>query len=397
MDKLQTYCCDSNLALEFKLVRKVEDIENAETNFKPEMSHQVYGDQESIFGYKGLKIKLYYTACQLKTYLGVEYETKIDSKVCKGIEADEVIEPLASKLDPGFYTNLDDFIKALDKEKTFKPFGELVKKFSVKDRDFEVYYCNIDEPGFKSFHKRLQTFLLWYIDAASFIDEDDSKWCFFLLFEKFNLNGDSHYGICGYATVYNYYAYPNLIRPRISQFLVLPPFQKIGLGANLLNALYAKYVGESDVLDITVEDPSDDFIRLRDFVDVKNCLPLKSFQQSAIKSGFSQEMVIEAKTAYKLNKKQARRVYEILSLYYTNVNDPEDMKKFRLNIKNRLNVPFQKEQMDFDRLAKVMKPEELASALSVMGREQRLESLEQQYRTLEEHYRHILLRLEASN
>ena len=40
-------------------------------------------------------------------------------------------------------------------------------------------------------------------------------------------------------------------------------------------------------------------------------------------------------------QKQARRVYEILRLKATNVHDSSELTKFRLEVKNRLNQPFQ--------------------------------------------------------
>lgn len=49
------------------------------------------------------------------------------------------------------------------------------------DRKFEVYYCETTTPNFLSFHTRLQTFLLWYVDAASFIDVEDDQWTFFIV------------------------------------------------------------------------------------------------------------------------------------------------------------------------------------------------------------------------
>lgn len=59
------------------------------------------------------------------------------------------------------------------------------------------------------------------------------------------------YAVAGYATVYVYYAYPANIRPRVSQMLVLPPFQRQGLGAQLLSAINKYYIPQSNVLDIT--------------------------------------------------------------------------------------------------------------------------------------------------
>lgn len=48
-----------------------------------------------------------------------------------------------------------------------------------------------------------------------------------------------------------YYAYPENMRPRISQMLVLPPFQRQGLGAKLLHAVSKHYWSIPKVVDIT--------------------------------------------------------------------------------------------------------------------------------------------------
>lgn len=70
-------------------------------------------------------------------------------------------------------------------------------------------------------------------------------------FEKYKMDGDVMYAIAGYATVYEYYAYPVNMRPRISQMLVLPPFQRRGLGTALLSGIYNHYRLISNVTDIT--------------------------------------------------------------------------------------------------------------------------------------------------
>lgn len=51
-------------------------------------------------------------------------------------------------------------------------------------REFEIYKNSADAPGFRDYHERLQPFLLWYVDAASFIDVDDEKWSFYLMYVK---------------------------------------------------------------------------------------------------------------------------------------------------------------------------------------------------------------------
>lgn len=44
------------------------------------MAHQVYGDNENIFGYKDLDINVYYSAGPLDVYYDVKYLQKV-SKV----------------------------------------------------------------------------------------------------------------------------------------------------------------------------------------------------------------------------------------------------------------------------------------------------------------------------
>ena len=39
----------------------------------------------------------------------------------------------------------------------------------------------------------------------------------FFSYEKYSIDGQDRFSIAGYATVYQYYAYPANIRPRVSQ------------------------------------------------------------------------------------------------------------------------------------------------------------------------------------
>lgn len=55
----------------------------------------------------------------------------------------------------------------------------------------------------------------------------------------------------GFATVYNFYAYPDRCRMRLSQILVLPPYQGRGAGALLLRAL-SQQAKDRNAVDVTV-------------------------------------------------------------------------------------------------------------------------------------------------
>ena len=59
-------------------------------------------------------------------------------------------------------------------------------------------------------------------------------------------------------------------------------------------SIYQHYFKDEKVVDITVEDPSEDFVRLRDFVDTKNCLKsVESFGSfEAVSGGFTDAMAL---------------------------------------------------------------------------------------------------------
>lgn len=115
-----------------------------------------------------------------------------------------------------------------------------------------------------------------------------------------NNDGEIVYATVGYTTVYEYYGYPEHKRPRISQMLVLPPFQKLGIGTRMLEVIYNFYRCQKNVIDITVEDPAEDFQRMRNFVDARLCLKLPLFKADKIKKGFSKEMIKEARESFKV-------------------------------------------------------------------------------------------------
>uniref|UniRef100_A0A673M460 Histone acetyltransferase type B catalytic subunit n=1 Tax=Sinocyclocheilus rhinocerous TaxID=307959 RepID=A0A673M460_9TELE len=386
--KLAEYKCDTNEAVCLKLVRFPEDIDDESTTFHPEYSHQLFGDDEVAFGYKGLQIQLYYSAGNLSSLFKVKYTARVtDTFDC--VEVCHIISLIV--------LTCTVFV-------AYMLLGNVDCTFELRSSTFPCehrmdlicsssFQVDISCPGFREYHERLQTFLMWFIETASFIDVDDDRWDFFLVFEKYNKDGETLYATVGYMTVYNYYVYPDKTRPRVSQMLVLPPFQGEGHGAQLLETVHRYYCTSAKVQDITAEDPSENYVKLRDFVLVKLCLTLPSFSSEKLSQGFSEEMVSEAREKLKINKKHARRVYEILRLRNTDMSDEEKAKEFRLEVKKRLYGPYRKNQRELTKMQKCLRPEELASQISQMDTRLQHEELEKSYQDVLAEYRRVLERL----
>ncbi|CAG7819872.1 unnamed protein product [Allacma fusca] len=430
---LEKFVADGNSVVHFQLVRTAEDLRDDKGTFHPAMCHQIFNEQETIFGYENLRIDIKLAAGSLKTYLGIKYTSKISADLCDGVEPDNIHEKLDEVLAPNYLTNFDDFSACISTEtEAFRPLGELVSSFTWLARNekqlpeereptenggvgtsrngskrsngvnrgpvektFVIYACEISDPKFLAYVIKMEEFLLWFVDAASFIDQQDEKWKFFVMYEKYKTSeGNDAYAFVGYSTVYNFFAYPANIRPRVSQMLILPPFQRQGLGVNLLSTVYKYYRADARVKEITVEDPSDDFEMLRDYVDAKDCLKLQSYSVDNLKKGFSEKMLEETSKHLKMTKRQSRRMFELLRLRSINVNNDKEFKEYRLDVKRRLNIPYQKQENDIKRMIRrKCNSVELQQAAQIDDASRKTE-LQSNFQNLYQHYQNIINRLD---
>lgn len=79
----------------------------------------------------------------------------------------------------------------------------------------------------------------------------------------------------GYTTLYPFLFYPDKIRLRLSQFLILPQFHRLGLGSQLYREVYQQILGDAEIVELTVEDPSEEFsiFRLTNDFQVYSAFP----------------------------------------------------------------------------------------------------------------------------
>lgn len=85
-----------------------------------------------------------------------------------------------------------------------------------------------------------------------------------------------------------------------------------------------------------MEDPSEKFQSVRDYVDIKLCKSLNIFSPAALKSECTKQMIKKARDQLKLNDKQIRRIYEIMKLQ---IISGEEYNAFEKMVKHRLNIP----------------------------------------------------------
>lgn len=100
----------------------------------------------------------------------------------------------------------------------------------VPDRSHSASVCadvyipqtRFDTPKFREYHRRMQIFVLLFIEGGSYIDEDDERWELVTLFEKRKhaTKKDKYtYHFVGYTSLYRFLHWPDKIRLRLSSVL----------------------------------------------------------------------------------------------------------------------------------------------------------------------------------
>jgi len=190
--------------------------------------------------------------------------------------------------------------------KSWKPPGELWKTIESGGQTHEIWRASLADLAVQQMLKRIQILVPLFIEGGSLIDLDEpewslERWTVFFLYAKTGLS-HSPYMFMGYSTVYRYFLYQPITlttslekkratqqqatfdfqlpvtekvpfsslpcRSRISQFVILPPFQRGGNGSRFYNAIFEFYFKQPQTIEITVEDPNAEFDDLRDINDL---------------------------------------------------------------------------------------------------------------------------------
>lgn len=195
-------------------------------------------------------------------------------------------------------------------ESNWTPPGTLHDSFQDADgTEYEVWKGSLADPAVKQLNSRVQIMVPMFIEGGSYIGQDpdaDSseqnitdadRWTLFFLYRKDKDGAQgSSYIFVGYSTVYRFYWFQPPPTPpaspardgdswelpqgnqdltdmpcrtRLSQFVILPPFQGKGHGAKLYKSIFAHYHKHPQTQEFTIEDPNEAFDDLRDICDME--------------------------------------------------------------------------------------------------------------------------------
>ncbi|KAI1431415.1 histone acetyltransferase type B catalytic subunit [Xylaria sp. CBS 124048] len=304
----------ANEAITITLVRPSSSTIEKVESFNPKFTYPIFGEDESIFGYKGLKVNLQFDVCSLRPHLSVSSSKKFDS--VGDVKAVDVREVLKDLLPGVAFQTPAEYRRALQNlPDTWTPPGTLVKTAEKNGETYEIWRSNLADHRVKQLIRRSQIMVLFFIEGGSYIgmdadgndepEESLARWSVFFVYKKQPKSDDikkSEYTFQGFSTIYDFWMYqqpgpPNNAhgsatpiqpkvnhswelpdevtfshfprRARISQFLILPPYQGKGIGALLYDTIFDLYMADEATKEVTVEDPNEDFDVLRDICDLK--------------------------------------------------------------------------------------------------------------------------------
>ncbi|KAM7274849.1 hypothetical protein ACFE04_016715 [Oxalis oulophora] len=361
---------EANDCIKVYIVSSKEQVDTSDAFcIEPVDLNNFFDDDGKIHGYKGLKINIWISSVSFHSYADVTFESKSDVSVTqvnglveiggKGIT--DLKSNLQKFLADTIVENKDEFLQTFSKESGFigsiVSNGEILNKKTsdglTDDPDLEVVRLIVGSDAAGHLYSRVIPLVLLLIDGSSPIDVDDPQWELYLLIQKQkNQQGDTQRRLLGFTAMYRFYHYPDSTRLRLSQILVFPPYQNKGHGTYLVEALSNVAISDN-VYDLTVEEPLDDFQRVRTCVDLKKLLafdPIKKYIQSAVLSlkhgKLSKKTHIprfvppvtaseDVRKNLKINKKQFHQCWEIL-IYLGLDPEGQGMEDYLTVIANRV-------------------------------------------------------------
>lgn len=98
MEPLGDWGSDANAAIKISQVLPSAPDTNLNT-FQPAYTYPLYGEQEQIFGYKGLSVSIKFASDDMTPLIKMGYTAKV--KEVGDVKADDPLEPLLEELPEG--------------------------------------------------------------------------------------------------------------------------------------------------------------------------------------------------------------------------------------------------------------------------------------------------------
>jgi histone acetyltransferase 1 len=370
-------------------------------SFSPAFTYSVF-EEDTIIGYKNPRVKLSFSATDLEPRFRFTYSRKMQPMNDAMAQLMDVNAKFKDLLPETAWEEEPPQAK-----EGWSPPGERIHSYDNDGESFEVWSATLANRDAMNIMKNMKILIPLFIEGGTvdFLDDDgvpENQWTFdrWRLFLVYRVD-KTEYTLAAFSTSYRNWVFPSEAivdslpssaivptpdlsfdkapavknalelpsRERISQFIVLPPFQHSCHGWQLYTAITGYFLEDSNVFEITVEEPNEHFDNLRDYCDLARLEQDEDFQALELPTGLPSELLTSKSPApiglilpekaadalrkkYKIAPRQFSRVLEIHLLgkipsYHRTITritrkaaskDPYDRSYYfwRLLVKNRV-------------------------------------------------------------
>ncbi|KOS17852.1 Histone acetyltransferase type B catalytic subunit [Escovopsis weberi] len=307
---------DSNEALFLTMRAAAKGGPRDLATFHPRFTYSIFGEEERIFGHRDLRVQLRFRANDMRPHLQVSSSSTFPDDPSEVTNVEEVLQA-GNYLPQVAYVKRKEFEEAIQATgDDWRPPGTLHCGFQMADGDYEIWQGKLSCPIIKTMVDNTQFLVPLFIEGGSYIGSDPEgesdeldlsdadRWTVWFLYktEKSSFAPDKKaYTFVGFASVYRFFYFraPKPAAPadkgweipkgemdmgqlpcrsRLSQFLILPPFQGKGKGAVFYRTIFEHYQRQPQTHEFTVENPNEAFDDLRDYCDLAFLRKMPEFQ-----------------------------------------------------------------------------------------------------------------------
>ncbi|KAL7096809.1 hypothetical protein ACP275_10G103000 [Erythranthe tilingii] len=329
---------EANECIEFYMVSSKDEVDSpSRFQFVPIDLNAFFEDDGRIYGYQDLKITVWISSISFRAYADISFKSKLNRG--KGIT--DLKTAFQSILADNLVEEKDDFLQTFSTEcdyvKSVVSKAEVLPKNTAngctgnssymkeEPADVEVFRVKGTEVG--HLYCRLVPLVLLLIDGSNPIDITDPSWEIYLTVQKGQQ--DSSMKLLGFAAVYRFHKYPDSMRLRLGQILILPPYQRKGYGCTLLKVINNVAISD-DIYDLTIEEPVKSLQHVRTCIDVQRLLAFEPIHEAlgpiisqlrnndpskkskAYRCGPPANIVEDVRKNLKINKRQFLQCWEVL-------------------------------------------------------------------------------------
>lgn len=264
-------------------------------------------EDEKIEGYLNPKLDFFFTPITMHCFFRFTYEKKNSEAVNPETYFEEFFLN-------GLVPTRQAFEQRLLKETDYAYPGKHINTLVQGENKYETYLIeNVTEADINHYNKNIQVFLKFFIETGSYIDDEDPAWKLLLLIERRHdkVAQREVRTFVGFVSYYPFYREFDAYRLRISQQVILPCFQRKGLGSHLLHQIYQHYSSQANCYEITVEAPSEGFQLMKDGLDLKILLQREEFSHIVRRIGVNP--VTDKKEVFDYSRSITKQAYESLN------------------------------------------------------------------------------------